>query len=150
MELPDINKRILQLVDYYAGRSVKKFAESIGIPQQTVNRLFNKDTRTGRFPMPTTEVLVSITKKYVCVNAAWLLTGEGLMLKDESPKTETAQDRVLDFELSKHIEELTEVIMTQAKTLFEQQQLINATVIGGRNSPPLIEDVKYPENKEVK
>lgn len=125
MEMPNINKRILQLVDYHTGGSVKKFAESIGIPQQTVNRLFNKDTRTGKYPVATTEVLVSITRKYVCVDAAWLLTGKGEMLKPESPKSEETPEPVSDSELSRHIDELTEVIKTQAKALLEQQQFIN-------------------------
>lgn len=80
MELPEINKRILQLVDNYTNNSVKKFAESIGIPQQTVNRLFNKDTRTGKYPTATTEILVAITRKYVDINANWLVAGKGDML----------------------------------------------------------------------
>ena len=69
MEIPEINKRVLQLIEIYTNRSVKKFAETIGIPQQTLNRLFNKDTRTGKYPVVTTEILVSISKMYVDINA---------------------------------------------------------------------------------
>lgn len=82
METPEINKRILQLIEYYANKSVKKFAENIQIPQQTLNRLFNIDSRTGKFPVATTDVLVSITRIYVDVDANWLLSGVGNMLKN--------------------------------------------------------------------
>lgn len=81
MEMPEINNRVLKLIEYYTNRSVKKFAESINIPQQTVNRLFNKDTRTGKFPVATTEILVAITRMYVDVDANWLMTGAGNMFK---------------------------------------------------------------------
>lgn len=80
MEMPKINERILQLIDYYSNRSVKKFAESINIPQQTVNRLFNIDSRTKKYPVATTELLVAITEMYVDVDANWLLAGRGTML----------------------------------------------------------------------
>lgn len=93
MEMPKINNRVQQLIDIYANRSVKKFAESIGIPQQTVNRLFNIDTRTKKYPVATTELLVSILEKYVEVDANWLLTGRGKMKSSTTPATtETEQD----------------------------------------------------------
>ena len=95
--MPEINNRVLKLVDYYTNRSVKKFAESIGIPQQTVNRLFNKDTRTGKFPVATTEILVSITRMYVDVDANWLLTGKGDMLNTPSPRSSEREDAPIAY-----------------------------------------------------
>ena len=89
MEIPKINERILQLIDYYTNRSVKKFAESINIPQQTVNRLFNIDTRTKKYPLATTEILVAITEMYVDINANWLLTGRGAMLMAQQSAVNT-------------------------------------------------------------
>lgn len=85
---------------------------------------------------------------YSDLNPDWLILDKGEMLKPESPETEKTLKSVSGPELSRHIDELTEVIKTQAKTLFEQQQFINATIMGNRNSPPLIEDSRYPENKE--
>lgn len=90
MEIPKINERILQLIDYYTNRSVKKFAESIKIPQQTLNRLFNIDTRTKKYPVATTEILVAITEMYVDVDANWLLTGRGAMLMTQQSAVDTA------------------------------------------------------------
>lgn len=77
MEMPEINYRIRQLVDKYANRSVKKFAESINIPQQTLNRLFNIDTRTQKYPLATTDMLVAISRRYPNIDTTWLLTGIG-------------------------------------------------------------------------
>lgn len=83
MEMPKINERVFKLIDYYTDRNVKKFAESINIPQQTVNRLFNIDTRTGKYPLTSTDILISITEMYVDVDANWLLAGKGDMLFDK-------------------------------------------------------------------
>lgn len=83
MDIPEINNRIRQLVDFYAKGKVLKFSEMIGVKQQTVNRLFNIDTRTGKYPVVTTDVLIAITEMLVDVNATWILTGRGSMLRDE-------------------------------------------------------------------
>ena len=79
---------------------------------------------------------------YACpdLDADWLMTGRGEMLKPESPKPEGNLGQVSDPDSSKIIGELTEVIRTQAKALLEQQQVINAHF--SRNgmdsvSPPL-------------
>jgi hypothetical protein len=78
--MPEINRRVRQVVDYYADGVVTKFAESIEIQQQTLNRLFVIDKRTGKFPLATTEILQKISEKYDCVDVNWLLNGQGKML----------------------------------------------------------------------
>ena len=83
MKIPEINDRIRQIIDYYTDRNVKKFAETINISQQTVNRLFNIDTRTGKYPLATTEILCNTTEMYVEIDARWLLTGKGRMLPEQ-------------------------------------------------------------------
>ena len=78
--LPPINQRIKYLVDYYSNGVVRVFAEKLGVSQQTLNRIFNIDTRTEKYPVPTTEILVAITNMFVNVNTRWLLSGKGNML----------------------------------------------------------------------
>ena len=92
MELPEINNRIRQLIDKYANRSVKKFAESINIPQQTLNRLFNIDSRTQKYPLATTDMLVAISRKYPDVDISWLLTGEGNLEKEPAQLVSVKQE----------------------------------------------------------
>lgn len=87
---------------------------------------------------------------YACpdLDADWLMTGRGEMLKPESPKPEGNLGQVSDPDSSKIIGELTEVIRTQAKALLEQQQFINAHF--SRNgmdsvSPPLTKGGQYAD-----
>lgn len=79
--MPDINLRIGQLIDYKCNGNRTKFAETANIPQQSLNRLFNIDTRTKKYPTATTEILIAITEMFVDVNPEWLLAGRGEMFK---------------------------------------------------------------------
>ena len=87
MKMPELNKRIKQLIDFSTNGVVKKFAESVGLPQQTLNRLFVIDHRTGKYPLATTEILLKITEKYD-INACWLLNGEGEMLRNPTAQNQ--------------------------------------------------------------
>lgn len=78
--MPDINNRIKQVIENKTDGIVSKFAQSIGLPQQTVNRLFIIDKRTGKYPVATTDILQKISEKYEDISAAWLLTGTGTMI----------------------------------------------------------------------
>lgn len=85
MESPEINKRIKQVIDYKTNGNVKKFAEIINLPQQTVNRLFVIDKRTNKYPIATTDILQKISEMYENISPDWLLTGNGEMLKTDYP-----------------------------------------------------------------
>jgi hypothetical protein len=82
-KIPEINERIMQVIDYYSNKNVTKFANSIEITQQTLNRLFIIDKRTGKYPLATTEIIKKISEMYD-INANWILTGDGEMLKKSS------------------------------------------------------------------
>jgi hypothetical protein len=86
MDTAKITGRIKQLVDNYADGNVAKFAKDIGLSQQKVNRIFNIDTRTGKYPTATTDMLWAIAERYVNISPEWLLTGNGPMLKKISEK----------------------------------------------------------------
>lgn len=87
-KLPNINARIKQLIDVYANGRESEFAKQINVSQQTLNRLFNKSSRNGEYPQPTTSVLCAITNIFVDVNARWLLTGDGDMFAQSAPTVE--------------------------------------------------------------
>ncbi len=82
-KIPDINLRIRQVIDIYANKSVTKFAKSVNISQQTLNRLFVIDKRTGKYPLATTDIIKKISELYD-INATWILTGNGEMLEKSS------------------------------------------------------------------
>ena len=81
--IPEINKRIKELINHYTGGRVAPFSELLnGVSQQKLNRLFNIDTRTGKYPLVTTDILVAITEKFVDINSEWLLKGVPPMIID--------------------------------------------------------------------
>jgi len=84
MEIPEINQRIRQIIDFKTNGNVKKFSDLISISQQTLNRLFNLDTRTNKYPVATTDILTSITEMFVDIDSDWLLTGRGEMIKNNT------------------------------------------------------------------
>ena len=138
MEIPKINKRIRQVIDYYTNGVVKKFAENIEIQQQTVNRLFVIDKRTGKYPIATTEILQKISEMYD-INSEWLLTGKGNMFKKNTEKSvnqsivgdnnKMAADKIIDnnnnvFDLQQKVKSLEKQLEQKDKTinqLIEQQ-----------------------------
>jgi hypothetical protein len=141
MQIPDINQRVRQIIDLQTGGNVKKFAESINIKQQSINRLFNIDTRTGKYPIVTTEILVAITEMYVDVDSKWLLTGkadayqiEKNLSKVASPSTEYSKneknDNFIIEELKKQNSNQRNDIEWFKKELDKKQEMIDALLSG--------------------
>lgn len=79
--IPDINKRILSIIEKYYEGNVSKFSEKIEKSQQQVNRFFNIDNRNNKYPDPLkTDIIDVIDKKFPEISKDWLLTGKGSML----------------------------------------------------------------------
>jgi len=81
MELPALNQRVKDLINEFATGNVSKFSDSIGHAPQKINRLFNVDSRSGKYPEPSLDIVVSITNKYSTIESKWLNTGEGKKYK---------------------------------------------------------------------
>lgn len=92
MELPIINKRIQSLIESRANGSVRKFAQLVGISSsQKLNRIFNLDKRSGKYPEPSLDMVTSIANKFSDVPLNWLLAmddrqPENMMAKEEKPE----------------------------------------------------------------
>lgn len=82
--LPDINKRILDLVNHFSEGNKTLFAEKINIPQQNFNRIFNIDKRTKKYPKPSDNILKAIYLNLPEVNRTWVLVGEGHMFNEDN------------------------------------------------------------------
>ncbi len=95
-KLPESNKRLLQLIDYKAKGSIYKFAQSIGLSHQLINRLFNIDKRSGKYPELSYKIIDAIANKFADVNLNWLITGKGPMLRDEPART-PEQEQIQTF-----------------------------------------------------
>ena len=82
--IPDINKRILSIIEKYYEGNVSKFSEKIEKSQQQVNRFFNIDNRNNKYPDPLkTDIIDVIDKKFPEISKDWLLTGKGSMIIPE-------------------------------------------------------------------
>lgn len=63
-EMPYANQKLLELVDNHADGRVQKFAKLVGLTQQRINRLFNRDPRNGQFPRMTDEIKKVVTEHF--------------------------------------------------------------------------------------
>jgi predicted RND superfamily exporter protein len=106
--LPEINKRVKELVDYYTGGNVVRFAEKINLANsQNLNRIFNIDKRIKRIPGVSKMILEAITNMLPEVNTTWLFTGRGAMLKDK------ASSQIDPNDIVKLLKEYNETLKTQ-------------------------------------
>jgi len=101
MELPFLNNRIKEIIDFKASGNVAKFSKMINISQQKVNRIFNIDTRTGNYPSVPSDILTCITEMFVDIDSRWLLTGEGSMLKEQK-KPHDVEYRIEESQTNYH------------------------------------------------
>ncbi len=85
--LPPVNQRIRDLVDSMYRGSVRAFSIALGLnDSQKINRLFNIDTRNGKYPTPSIDVLMIISN-VLDISLQWLQTGEGDMYKPSIEQT---------------------------------------------------------------
>lgn len=83
-DLPPVNGRIKDLINLKTNGNVSKFSELIGVVPQKVNRLFNIDTRTQKYPDPLkTDIIDRIEKAFPDVRKLWILAGDGEMIAME-------------------------------------------------------------------
>lgn len=74
----DKNERLERLVEYYGNGNKSHFAKILGVKAQTINTWLSRNTYD-------TELIFA---KCDNINASWLLTGEGNMLRTEPEKKE--------------------------------------------------------------
>lgn len=81
-ELPPENARIEQIIRHFSKGNVRAFQETLmGISHQVLNRIFNIDGRSDKYPGVSSDIIAAIVKRYPEVNPDWILTGNGQMLK---------------------------------------------------------------------
>lgn len=107
----DIVDRLQEIIEY-AGLNISSFAKAIGVVDQTIRGIV-----TQRRNKPGFDILAKILQTFTWVNAEWLITGKGEMIKQEtnlkieqSPSlTELIQYlREKDLKIERLIEEKTE------------------------------------------
>lgn len=84
IKMGTINERISYLIDLQTNGNRKKFSEKIGFAAQVVSNIVS-----GRKSKPSFDVINSIISTFDDLNANWLITGEGEMLKETATKKES-------------------------------------------------------------
>lgn len=80
-DLPAVNARIRKIINDKFDGNVSRFSSVINVVPQKVNRLFNIDGRTGKYPDPyKSNILSLIENAFNDINKVWLRTGEGEMI----------------------------------------------------------------------
>ena len=78
--LPGVNSRIKEVINTFCQGKELMLSKKINISQPRINRLFNVDKRSGKYPLPTYEILSAILNTFRNVDAEWLISGRGEML----------------------------------------------------------------------
>jgi hypothetical protein len=134
-KLPPINSRIKQVIDKYALGNVANFSRMIDVGHQNINRIFNIDSRSAKYPQPSSQILNSIKIKLPQVDYVWLLTGHGSMIGNTEDKNDAQEinDDIQEinsgnFRYTQNSvmipRELWEILMLQLRNLPENQQII--------------------------
>lgn len=55
-----------------------------GYSKQSINRLFNLDSRTNSYPTPSTDLILNVLQRFPNINPSWLLLGEGNMYREKN------------------------------------------------------------------
>lgn len=81
-DLPPPNARMLEVVNYCSGGNVADFVSKMdGVLHQSLNRLFNKDSRNNKYPGISGDIITAVIKSFPDIDTNWILTGKGSMLK---------------------------------------------------------------------
>ena len=107
----DIIDRLQQLIEYQ-DMTVSAFARAIGVPDQSIRGIV-----VQRRNKPGFDLIVKIVHAFDWLNADWLITGRGEMIKkDEPTQNVSAKESILmdyikekDKKIEKLIEEKTEL-----------------------------------------
>ncbi|MEA5127421.1 MAG: hypothetical protein VB074_04500 [Proteiniphilum sp.] len=81
--MSDINERIRKILNTQFEGNVSKMARQYGIPQPTLNNIVG-----NRMSKPSFENIKRIINSDETINARWLITGKGAMLKIEKDSIE--------------------------------------------------------------
>jgi len=98
MELPEINKRIKQLVEKYAKDNFSEFCRLVEIkPSYKLTRLFSVENRNGKYPEPSLDVIRQISSK-LDIDINFLVFGESKyaenIVNEERNKYLTSDDKL--------------------------------------------------------
>lgn len=89
LELPAINQRIKEIISDQTKGNVTAFSLKLGYTSaQKINRLFKIDSRTEKYPVPSSTIITDISNRFD-INIDWIVSGAGEKYKTK--KNEVTQ-----------------------------------------------------------
>lgn len=133
-DCPPITQRIMEIIMKEFNGRVKSFSTFLGLKDSAkINRLFKKDTRNGKYPMPSADVIGLISEK-MNVSTDWLIKGrseEGKTINNINIKTNKGEGNTIAENSSiQNASELTEIIRKQQAQI---DRLINHIIKTEKN-----------------
>lgn len=98
-EMPLPNRKIYQLIWEETGGNVKAFSEKINVSQQVLNRLFNKDTRNGKYPLPSENIKKAIMERYDKTEIWFITNNDNVSLNDNYSENGKGIGTILNYEM---------------------------------------------------
>lgn len=127
--MKDITIRFLSIYDHLKNtktiKNPKEFALEIGVSTSLITEICKKRTDAGITPIQ------NLLKKFTYIDANWLLTGEGQMLK--------SSNTALEINTNSNYKELAEareeiIIMKNEKIAFLQKEIVALeTILNSKN-----------------
>jgi transcriptional regulator with XRE-family HTH domain len=125
MEKFDVNRRVMQLIEYLS-ISNNQFARELGVSSSRISALATNRNR------PDSDLLALILNVYGFVSGQWLVTGKGNMLNEDCQSTAKVKEDVryennvppVDCEKCKLKDQLITSLKEHNETLKEQNQFL--------------------------
>lgn len=132
-------KMLEQLIEHYENGNKSQFAKRLGITPQGVSTWMARNTFDSEL----------IFSKCECINAEWLLTGEGSMLKDDNLKSvdmpKSNINESIIYKMYKEEKEEKEKIRLEKEALIKENGRLEERVkfLEDRCMTNKIEELKY-------
>ncbi|MDR0692424.1 MAG: hypothetical protein LBF69_05245 [Prevotellaceae bacterium] len=102
-KLPNLNSRVKEIIENLDNGNVAKFAKRLeNVSQQRLNRIFNVDTRTNKYPGVPDDLLIDIAASIPDISLDWLLTGKGEMLKINQKVGDVKNSKIVNSHINNY------------------------------------------------
>lgn len=141
MDLPIENQRVQELIDLFCDGNRSQFSKEINVSQPRINRLFNLDNRSDKYPVVTLDILQAIVERWNDVNFNWLAIGELPQLKSQNKNMFMSDDSV--------VAESAKIYRKTKDKLYESQKVPVYNLDATMGLVPMINDNGVDEDKII-
>lgn len=124
-----VNERLIFLLNDMFKGNVSEFARITGVPQPTLNNIVG-----NRMSKPSADNLERIINSIELLDANWLITGKGNMLKTDNKLTEESEEIIapIDYSQDEEYQSASEPLREYLPTSnFKLVPLVNLDIAGG-------------------